>query len=119
MVAVEALVAAVEPLTGSTVQLRPVRLQPLTADSANAYATLKADEVFSVYVTLFELVPLFTREKLVTELEPTGSAGLMVNGKDVVDVGIAVLLIVIVAGKITARAGRARSCEPPPPPLDD
>src|SRR5260370_10145899 len=81
IVAVAPLVEVVDPLTGSTVQLKPVRLQPATADSANAYATLKAFDVFSVYVTLFELVPLLTKEKLLTEVEPTGNAGVIVNGK--------------------------------------
>ena len=109
IVAVAPLVDAVDPLTGSTLQLRPVRLHPLTGCSAKAYATLKVDGVFSVYVTLFELEPSFTREKLLTGLEPTGNAGVMVNGKEVMAVGIAVFDMVIVAGKITALAVSPRS----------
>src|SRR2546427_11490456 len=109
IVAVAPMVDAVDPLTETTLQLRPVRLHALTGCSAKAYGTLKADGVFSVYMTLFELEPSFTREKLLTGLEPTGNAGVMVNGKEVLAVGIAVFDMVIVAGKITALAVSPRS----------
>jgi hypothetical protein len=78
---------------------------------------LRADEVLRVYVTLLEPEPLLTREKLLTELVPTGKTGEIVNGNEVLPVGIATFVMVIVAGNITALAVRARSCEPPPPPL--
>jgi hypothetical protein len=55
-------------------------------------------------VIVFAVVPSSTSEKFVR------GAGEPVNGKDVAPFGVASLMIVIEAGKITASAESERSC---------
>src|SRR6266702_2023739 len=66
-----------------------VRLESAAKDS---HLRLKADEVLRVYVTVLEPEPLLTSEKLLTELVPTGKTGEIVNGNEVLPVGIATLV---------------------------
>jgi hypothetical protein len=68
---------------------------------------------------VFDAVPSFDSEKVLSVLDPTGKAGVIVKGNNVPPLGVATFVTLIVAGKITAVAVRARSCEPPPPPLND